>query len=82
MAGLCEGGNEPPGSLKADQVQMVCCELQHLISEHGKVYLNFIITGDESWLHNYDPGSKHASRQGIIQFSMPKEAKVVPLVGK
>ncbi|KAJ4444216.1 hypothetical protein ANN_06007 [Periplaneta americana] len=42
MAGLCEGGNEPPGSLKATKrppVEETASFLQSLLASHGPNYL-------------------------------------------
>lgn len=56
----------------------VCQELQRLVAEHGEAYLNSIITGDETWLHHYDPESKQASSVWKTPSSpTPKKAKVV-----
>jgi hypothetical protein len=39
--------------------------LQHLLryADEGEDIFNRIVTGDESWVHHYQPESKHASMQ-------------------
>lgn len=54
--------------------------LHSLIVEHGEAYLNSIITGDESWLHDYDSRNKHKSADWKSpSYPMSKKAKVVCL---
>lgn len=53
-------------------------ELQNLIIDHGEAYLNFIIVGDERWLHHYNPKNKQTTTVKKISLSlMPKKARVV-----
>ncbi|KAJ4436538.1 hypothetical protein ANN_16569 [Periplaneta americana] len=39
MAGLCEGGNEPPGSLKASKYLRVDCRADHTSPQDGVLAL-------------------------------------------
>jgi hypothetical protein len=61
--------------------------LQHLLryADEGEDMLNRIVTGDESWVHHYQPESKHASVQWKYPSSpLTKKLKVAntPSVGK
>jgi hypothetical protein len=54
-----------------------------LYADEGEDMLNMIVTGDESWVHHYQPESKHAS----VQWKHPsspstKKFKVTPSTGK
>jgi hypothetical protein len=55
-----------PWKLK-DRVKMhqMGLSLQHLLwhADEGEDMLNRIVTGDESWVHHYQPESKYASLQ-------------------
>jgi len=45
--------------------------------------LERIVTGDETWVHHYQPESKQASRQWKHKESLtPPKFKVVPLASK
>jgi hypothetical protein len=58
--------------------------LQHLLrySDEGEDMLNRIVTGDESWMHHYQPESKLASVQGKYPSSpSTKKFKVTPSTG-
>ena len=60
-----------------------CHEVLRLFADGGDAFLESIITGDESWLHHYDPESKQASTVWKSHGSpTPKKAKVVPSAGK
>jgi histone-lysine N-methyltransferase SETMAR len=61
--------------------------LQHLLryADEGEDMLNRIVTGDESWVHHYQPGSKRASMQWKHASSLSrstKKFKVMPSSGK
>ena len=56
---------------KDHQVQ-VCTELQNAV-RHDPNFLSRVITGDESWLYNYDPETK----QQFSQWKMPSSLKKV-----
>jgi hypothetical protein len=59
--------------------------LQHFLqhTEEGEDMLNSIVTGDESWVHHYQPESKRASVQGKHPSSpSSKKFKVTPSAGK
>jgi hypothetical protein len=54
---------------------------QHLLryAEEGEDMLNRIVTGDESWVHHYQPESKHASVQWKhLRSPSTKKFKVMP----
>ena len=54
-----------PRILTADQKQQcinVCTELRQLASD-DEMFLSKVITGDESWVYGYDPGTKQQSSQ-------------------
>jgi len=54
-----------PRILTADQWQQrvnICNELHQLASDDGK-FLSRVITGDESWVYDYDPETKRQSSQ-------------------
>lgn len=58
-------------------------EVLRLFADGGDAFLKSIITGDESWLHHYDPEGKQASTVWKSPGSpTPKKAKVVPSAGK
>ena len=41
-----------------------CCkELLHLYNANPNEFLSRVITGDETWLHHWDPETKQASMQ-------------------
>ena len=51
--------------------------------EEGDQFLLIIVTGDESWIHNFDPEEKRLSMQyGHTLFPRPKKFKTVPSAGK
>jgi hypothetical protein len=59
--------------------------LQHLLRypDDGEDMLNRIITGDESWVHHYQPESKRASMHWKHSSSpSTKKFKVTPSAGK
>jgi hypothetical protein len=59
--------------------------LQHLLryADEGEDMLNRIVTGDESWVHHYQPESKRTSMQ-LKHPSSPqiKKIKLTPSAGK
>jgi len=46
----------------------VCIELQKAVRNYSN-FLSRVITGDESWLYNYDPETKQKSSQWKTPFS-------------
>ena len=58
-------------------------EVLCLFADGGDAFLESVITGDETWLHHYDPEGKQASSVWKSPSSpTPKKAKVVPFAGK
>jgi len=45
-----------------DHLVQVCTELQKPV-RHDPNFLSTVITGDESWMYNYDPETKQQSLQ-------------------
>jgi len=57
-----------------DHRVQVCAELQKAV-RHDPNFLSRVITGDESWLYNYDPETKQQSSQWKTPSSpRPKKA--------
>jgi histone-lysine N-methyltransferase SETMAR len=59
--------------------------LQHLLwyADAGEDMLNRIVTGDESWVHHYQPKSKHSSMEWKHLISpSTKKFKFTPSAGK
>jgi len=56
---------------------------QRAVTEEGDQFLFNIVTGDESWIHHFDPEEKRLSMQ-YRQFSSPrpKKIKTMPSAGK
>ena len=48
----------------------MCTELQNAV-RHDPNFLSRVITGDESWLYDYDPETKHQSSQWKTPSSLP-----------
>jgi hypothetical protein len=76
------GAQRTEGSRKINQMGL---SLQHLLhyADEGKDILNRIVTGDESWVHHYQPESERAS----VQWKHPsspstKTFEVTPSAGK
>ena len=60
------------------QRKMICTQLLERFTHDGERFLQSIITGDESWVHHYDPESKMQSMQYRHKNSpAPKKFKVV-----
>ena len=60
-----------------------CYEVLRLFADGGDEFLESVITGDESWMHHYDPEGRQASSVWKSPGShTPKKAKVVPSEGK
>jgi hypothetical protein len=56
---------------------------QHAVTEEGDQFLFNIITGDESWIHHFDPEEKRLSMQHRHTSSpRPKKFKTMPSAGK
>ncbi|KAF7246332.1 GREB1-like protein [Varanus komodoensis] len=66
------------------QVQVECCrEFFELCGEDPSSIFNRIVTGDETWIHHYDPESKQESMQWRKNGAdPPKKFKVTPLARK
>ena len=68
--------------MKAERVR-VCGELLARYEEEGECFLRRIVTGDESWVHHYDPENKKQSMEFRHKGSpCPKKFKVVRSAGK
>ena len=60
------------------QRKTICTQLLERFTHDGERFLRSIITGDESWVHHYDPESKMQSMQYRHKISpAPKKFKVV-----
>lgn len=66
------------------QVRVECCkEFLELCGENSSNILDRIVTGDETWVHHYDPESKQESMQWHKKGAAPpKKFKVTPSAGK
>jgi histone-lysine N-methyltransferase SETMAR len=61
----------------------ICEELLKRYREEGDQFLLNIVTGDESWIHHFDPEEKRLSMQyGHTSSPRPKKFKTVPSAGK
>jgi len=61
---------------KGDRRVQVCTEPQKAV-RHDPNFLSRVITGDESWLYNYDPETKQQSSQWKMP-SSPRQKKSAP----
>ena len=53
------------------------------VTEEGNQFLFNIVTGDELWIHHFDPEEKRLSMQyRHTSFSRPKKFKTMPSPGK
>lgn len=69
--------------LQKDMRAACCSDFIDLCGENPDEVLQKIVTGDETWVHHYDPESKQESMQWHIKGSAhPKKFKVVPSAGK
>jgi hypothetical protein len=59
-----------------------CEELLKRYREEGYQFLLNIVTGDESWIHHFDPEGKQQSMQYRHASSRPKKFKTVPSASK
>lgn len=66
------------------QVRVECCkEFLELCGENPPSIFDRIVTGDETWVHHYDPESKQESMQWHKKGAEPpKKFKVTPSAGK
>ncbi|KAJ8728788.1 hypothetical protein PYW07_006484 [Mythimna separata] len=66
------------------QVRVDCCkDFLDLCGENPQSIFDRIVTGDETWVHHYDPESKQESMQWHKKGSAPpKKFKVTPSAGK
>jgi hypothetical protein len=56
---------------------------QCAVTEDGDQFLSNIVTGDESWIHHFDPEEKRLSMQYRHTSSpCPKKFKTMPSAGK
>jgi protein involved in ribonucleotide reduction len=58
---LTVGAQRTEGSRKNELIRSLQHYLQY--ADKGEDMLNRIVTGDKSWVHHYQPESKHASMQ-------------------
>ena len=62
--------------IKLQRVQ-ICRELLAKFDEDGEDFLRQIVTGDDTWVHHYDPASKQQSKEYRHKTSpSPKKFKV------
>ncbi|GFS23622.1 histone-lysine N-methyltransferase SETMAR [Elysia marginata] len=60
------------------QRKTMCAELLKRYEEEGEEFIQRIVTGDESWVHHYDPESKHQLMEYRHKSSpSPRKFKVV-----
>lgn len=66
------------------QVRVECCkEFLELCGENPSNIFDRLVTGDETWVHHYDPESKQESMQWVKKGTQPpKKFKVTPSAGK
>lgn len=66
------------------QTRVACCsDFMGLCGENVDAILKRIVTGDETWVHHYDPESKQESMQWHVRGTAhPKKFKVIPSAGK
>ena len=61
----------------------ICEELLKRYREEGGQFLLNIVTGDESWIHHFDPEEKRVSMEyKHTSFPRPKKFKTMPSDGK
>lgn len=61
----------------------ICRQLLFRYNREKEDFLNIIVTGDESWVHHYDPENKRQSMEFRHKTSpCPKKFKVQALAGK
>lgn len=61
----------------------ICQQLLLRFEQEGDGFLNNIVTGDESWVHHFDPLSKRASLEYRHHGSPPpRKCKTMPSAGK
>jgi histone-lysine N-methyltransferase SETMAR len=69
-----------PKNLSEEQKErrlQVCSELLERVQSEGDEFLNKIITGDETWIFQYDPETKRQSQQWKTPLSpRPKKARM------
>jgi hypothetical protein len=55
----------PKGLKDREKMNKMSLSLQHLLqyADEGEGMINRIVTGDESWVHNYQPESNRAAVQ-------------------
>jgi hypothetical protein len=78
-------GGYPENGRIEKKMNRMGLSLQHFLRyvDEGEDMFNRVVTGDESWVHHYQPESKHAS----VQWRHPslnstKKFKVTPSSGK
>jgi [histone H3]-lysine36 N-dimethyltransferase SETMAR len=60
-----------------------CEQFLALCGDEPDLIINRLVTGDETWVHHYDPESKQESMQFHVKGSShPKKFKVTPSAGK
>jgi hypothetical protein len=74
----------PRGLKDREKMNQMCLSLQHFLryAVDGEGMLNKIVTGDESWVHHYQPESKRSSMQWKHpSSSSTQKFKFTPLAG-
>ena len=68
--------------MKAQRKEM-CTQLIERFSTEGEAFLQRIVTGDESWVHHYDPECKAQSMEYRHKTSpSPRSSRSLPLQGR
>lgn len=65
-----------------DQRRTICSEVLGRFDDDGPDFLGRIVTGDETWLHHFDPETKRQSMEWHHVTSPRKKFKSVPSAGK
>ena len=68
---------------KGARKKNMCAEILQRSEKHGDYFLSRIITGDETWIHLYDPLTKRQSMEWLRQSSPRKKiSKLQASAGK
>ena len=51
----------------------ICEELLKCCCEEGDQFLLNIVTGDESWIHHFDPEEKRGMSNGCVTLTLKKK---------
>ena len=75
-----------PGMLTQERKEhrkQVCQDLLNYYGAEGIIFLDRIITGDDTWYHHYKPESKRLSVEWRhVNFPLQKKFHTLPLAGK